>query len=1282
MLLLWADDKALEIYNTARWAAEGDNLVLARVWEKLEAYVRPRSNQILARYQLRWLTQGEKTLEEFLTRARILIEDSGYPNAVREETLRDTLVFGLKSEKIRREAIAIGNDLTFQQVYDLAKAEESTVTQMNIISKGSQPEEVHSVRSRRPPQSSRRQKQDRDRAFQKDSNQPKAKNFSKPSKPCGKCGGNHAKREECPAKSVECHLCGKVGHYKRVCRSKNQVNEMYQDEGDEFNAYTLSDIGSINATKTINDVVTHTEDSGQRIEKIFAVVTLNDKYKLRLKVDSGSNACTLTTADLEKFKITEKIRPSGEVLNIYGGGTLENRGCIPMKISFRGKSVHANFKVVKSPGNPSLLGCSQAIALEIITLNIHAVASSIPRPLTREQVLRDYSDCFDKIGKFPGEKYTIKLRDDAKPVIHAPRTVPVHIMPYYEAELKKMLKEDIISPVTEPTEWVNSIVVNVKETPKGKKVRLCLDPKDLNKSIRREHYYSRTIDEILPGLHKKKYFSVVDTKKGYWHVELDDESSLLTTFNTPFGRFKFNRCPFGIKSSQDAFQPKLDEVYAGIKNVSGIADDIIVAGETPEEHDEAMVKMLEASRRNNIGLNSEKLQFKQSSVNFFGHKITDEGIQPAEDKLQAIKDMKSPTNAKELLTILGMITYLNRFSTRLAELTAPLRELQKKEVHFSWEKRHQAALDAIKAELCNAKILSYYDPDPKTTTILQCDASQLGLGAWLRQIDSTGKEKIVAMCSRGLHDAETRYSNIERECLAVKFGLEKFEYYLMGRHTIVESDHSPLEQIFKKNIAEVPVRLQNMIIRCLRFDINVVYKPGVKVPVADALSRMCMPAKKADEPRDINFVTGIESPIDLQRIREACLQDATSNLLKNAVFKGWPDQRKHCPQELWDYWNFRCDLTIEDGLVHKADRIVIPKALRQEVKNAIHTGHQGENKCVLLARQSVFWPGMTKEIREMVQDCSSCAEHQAAPSKLPILQPELPTRAWQKLGTDIFEFEHKKYLVIADYYSRYILVRQLPTISAEAVCSQFSSVLTEYGLPETIVADFGTQYTSADFRKKCRDSNIEIKYSSPYHHQANSVAERAVGTIKHLWKKSRHSKTTALWMYRITPIDSNLPSPYELLFGRKPKSFLPSKLTNSDQHLPAMLKRQEDQAKFYNRRAGPDQRQLNPGEDVNVYNTLAKVWEPATVVRADEQPRTYIVEKNNKQYRRTQQHIKPSKPTTNEAETPTANLDNSQDSIPAASNQVQAERPATPAKQPYTTRSGRVVNIPERYNSK
>ena len=207
-----------------------------------------------------------------------------------------------------------------------------------------------------------------------------------------------------------------------------------------------------------------------------------------------------------------------------------------------------------------------------------------------------------------------------------------------------------------------------------------------------------------------------------------------------------------------------------------------------------------------------------------------------------------------------------------------------------------------------------------------------------------------------------------------------------------------------------------------------VYKPGTKIPVADALSRVCLPESAIEESRqcEVNFVTGIGSPIDVHRIKDETHHDSTLNMLKDIVFRGWPNLRKQCPQELWDNWNFRCDLVIDDGLVLKGDRIVIPQSLKKEVLEAIHTGHQGKTKCLLLARKSVFWPGITNDVRDMVQKCEVCSRHQPAISKLPIMQPDMPTGPWEKIGTDIFEHDNEKHLMIVDYFSRYFVVKKLP----------------------------------------------------------------------------------------------------------------------------------------------------------------------------------------------------------------------------------------------------------------
>ena len=194
-------------------------------------------------------------------------------------------------------------------------------------------------------------------------------------------------------------------------------------------------------------------------------------------------------------------------------------------------------------------------------------------PTTKEYILREYADVFAGIGTLPGPAYHIELKDDYTPVRNPPRSVPVGMQDAYKAELQRLLKEEVIIEVNHYTEWVNSVVPVQK--PDGF-IRLCIDPRNLNTAIKRNPYYMRTLEDILPLLSKAKVISMSDATSGYWHVPLDLASSLLTTFSTPYGKFRWLRLPFGLKITSDVFQERLDSVLVLVPNTAGIADDIIV----------------------------------------------------------------------------------------------------------------------------------------------------------------------------------------------------------------------------------------------------------------------------------------------------------------------------------------------------------------------------------------------------------------------------------------------------------------------------------------------------------------------------------------------------------------------------------------------------------------------------------------------------------------------------------------------------------------------------------
>ena len=260
-------------------------------------------------------------------------------------------------------------------------------------------------------------------------------------------------------------------------------------------------------------------------------------------------------------------------------------------------------------------------------------------------MLKEYSDIFKGVGTLPRGPYHIRLKEQYKLVQHPPRSVPVAMQSAYKAELNRLVKEGIITEVTEHTEWINRIVPVMKS---NGSLRLRLDPKYLNKVIEKNQWYSRTIDDILPELAKSKYKTLKDVSSGYWHVVLDLASSLLTMFNTPWGKFRWLRLPFRLKIASDVFQERLDRVLRLLEGIHGIADDILTHGETEIQHDGRPLTLLETARMNNLSLNPNKIQFQSTDCKFFGHRLTPEGLKPDPEKVKAIVDMKPPQSMQSL----------------------------------------------------------------------------------------------------------------------------------------------------------------------------------------------------------------------------------------------------------------------------------------------------------------------------------------------------------------------------------------------------------------------------------------------------------------------------------------------------------------------------------------------------------------------------------------------------------------------------------------------------------
>ena len=307
--------------------------------------------------------------------------------------------------------------------------------------------------------------------------------------------------------------------------------------------------------------------------------------------------------------------------------------------------------------------------------NWHTRGESVKQPLTSlDEIKVQYKDIFEGIGTFPGKPYHINIDPSVPPKCLPCWPEPVHQQDEFKKQLDEMLQAGIIAEVHEATPWINSFMI-VESVKDGKrKLQICLDPKPINKAIMREPYVTRTPDDVYHLLADAKHITVIDFKKSFWQFPLDEESSYLTTFNTPFGCYRYLRMPFGTNVTGDCHQHGIDAKYGKLKNVIGIADDLLIWGNEPDgsDHYKAFQAVLDTTRQNNLKLNIDKIQYHHKKVIFFGETYTVNGHSPMPDKVKAITEMTTPTSVTGLQRFLGICNFLSKFSPRMAEISEPL----------------------------------------------------------------------------------------------------------------------------------------------------------------------------------------------------------------------------------------------------------------------------------------------------------------------------------------------------------------------------------------------------------------------------------------------------------------------------------------------------------------------------------------------------------------------------------------------------------------------------------
>ena len=1052
--------------------------------------------------------------------------------------------------------------MTLEKAIEIGRNHEANLTSLKKLAKDEDPS-VNSIS-----QGKFRQQVPRSRRF----SGKRPKGYREREKPdenieskdmCGRCGLDKS-HQRCPAIGQQCRKCLKMNHYAKVCRAKpvhkvqleGTEDTCSEDSGDD--SFFVYSIGSTSKTKD---------------EQFYEIVEV-ENTKVKFQLDSGAkvNVMSFKTYSNLKCKPLCPLKKTSTVLISFSKHKVKPCGEVLLKIKYKDKLEYVTFFVVEAEVESVLSGntCVKLGLLKRVYQIVHREAS------LKKVELEDYPEMFKGLGCLPGRCH-IQLKEGANPVVHPPRKVPIAQKEKVVEELRRMESLGVIVRQEEATDWVNSLVVVQK--PNGS-VRLCIDPRDLNDVIKRSHHPMKTVDEVASRLAGANTFSILDAKSGFWQLQLDEESSLLCTFNTPIGRYRFKRLPFGVKCAPEIFQRTMDRMVEDLEGVEVIMDDVVIAGDETT-HDERLHNFMERASTQGLKLNREKCKIRQKEVPYVGHLLTAEGLKMDPKKVEAIQAMPKPNSKEDVKRFLGFVQFLSRYLPDLSTVDAPLRELEKADVLFHWDQPQQTSFEKIKQLVLQAPVLQYYDVTKPV--IIQCDASGKGLGAVLLQ-----EGKPVCYASRALTDTESRYAAIEAEMLAVVFACRKFHQYIYGRSVVVESDHKPLQAISSKPLSQVPLRLQKMVLDVRGYDVEIRYVPGSKQVLADTLSRASLPVTEQEiyeEFQEIHMVLAV-SEERYEEFQKGTKTDSELQAVLSLVKNGWPDTRQQIPAEARPYWTFRDELVTADGLLFKGTRLVVPTVLRAEMLRQIHKSHLGIVKCRQRAREALFWPGMSVHIGEMVTNCSVCANYAKKQPSEP-LKPTVPPKfPWEKIGTDLFEFRGEHYLVSVCYRSKFPEVTKMESIRSGAVVQELKRQFGVHGIPAEVISDNGPQYTSREFQEFRKEYGFKHTTSSPHFPKANGEVERVIQTVKNLWRKN-DDKYLALLDYRTTPLTDIELSPAQLLMGRRLRNDLPMmesllQPANGSQEsvLKYLKKSKEDQKKYHDQHASKELEELQPGTKV------------------------------------------------------------------------------------------------------
>ena len=1102
---------------------------------------------------------------------------------------------------------------------------------------------------------------------------------------CGNCGGRHAPGKGlCPAKALTCHFCKKVGHLKRYCRSARKKGNSDEAAGlITSGAVTIANVGNSNQPsiqvlvmhggrevpcKAVPDTGAQVCVAGVELRSCLGVpallqrqagIGLRDVANLQLKCVGAA----MVTISHKGLSTRQKVYFVDSAKNFY----LSLSACKELGV------VHRNFPqqvpvvgVVSSVDPPPATDCTvmprplppkpEVMPFQPIEENVHRLEGWLLQHFSSST----FDTSREPLPVMVGKPHHIHLLSDAVPIAcHTPVSIPRH----WEDEVKRQLEEDVSKGVIEPvpageaTEWCSRMVVVAK---KSGQPRRTVDFQKLNACCLRETHHTPAPFDMVSGVPAHSFKTTADAHWGYHQVELDQESRRLTTFITPWGRYRYRRTPMGHCAAGDAYTKRFDDAIQDIPRKLKCIDDTLLYDTCVEEAFWHTYEFLETCATKGITLKPEKFRFCRKEVDFVGFHLGWDEYKPTRERLAAIMDFSMPDNPT-LTDIRSWHGFINQLAPFLATapIMEPFRELLKKShsKQVYWDDQLQQTFKKAQDIICQLARdgLSYFDKSRPTAAIT--DWSREGVGFIILQqyckctsVDTPfcckGGWRIALCGSRCVTTAEAGYAAVEGEMLAVVWCLKKARLFLLGcPNLIVVTDHRPLVKLLgDRALGDISnPRLFRLKEKTLQFRFQVKYLPGKKNSAADFLSRYPL-IRNQPNTSDVELEDELSAAViaavteavnyegkvmDEGVLRQAAVQDPVYQLLVARVLAGdWCAQRSQELACLRPFYSVRDRLAVTEDLVtytfdQGCVRLVVPESLRQQVATNLHAGHQGTDSMFRRARQSVYWPGMEGDLQHVRMSCPSCETHTPSQPQESMIMATPPEYPFQRTVADLFQSDGQMYLAYADRLTGWLEIAHFPNgTTSSKIASVLRTYFTRWGSPEQLSTDGGTNLVSEEMVKFFETWGVKIRLSSAHYPQSNGRAEAAVKTAKRLIRNNIgqggsldcDKASMALLQYLNTPLRDIEKSPAQLATGRQLRDGVPTARSHFrvSGHWQNMLRERErkmsekhEQIRVEN--TSRSHTPLQTGTPVRAQNPSTKAWDRTGVVTEALPHRQYTV---------------------------------------------------------------------------